>query len=85
MGQSYKMFFTFMCPTNKAPSTDMIYPVPYWVHNSDINNLAVFLIVPDMCKLKYCDCFSSWCNSFIELYYLSIGSLSVVSANYKVN
>ena len=42
MGHNSKLCFTFMCPTKKAPSTDTLYPVPYWCHDCVTYNLPLY-------------------------------------------
>ena len=85
LGHNYILCFTFMCQTKKAPRNDILYPVPYWVHECVPHNITILLLALDMCKPEYYGYASSWCKFHIEIYDLSKFSISMVSANYKVN
>ena len=81
MGQNYKLCFTFIFPNKKAPSADILQPVPYFVHGCVPRDLEIFLIELDMCKTEDSGYVYSWCKFCIELYACSKLYLSVVSAN----
>ena len=55
-----------MCPTNKTPSTDIIYPVPYWFHDCVTNNISIVIIALYMFNPVDSGYFSSWCKIFID-------------------
>ena len=85
MGQNYKLCFTFMCSTKKAPITDILQPSPYWGHEYVPHNTTIVLIELDMCKPEYSAYVYSRCNFVVDIYACSKFSLSMVTANYKAN
>ena len=85
MGQNLKLCVSFMWTTKKYSSTNIIWSVPYWVHNFVPQNLNIFLLAVDVCNLEDYGYFISWCKFHIDIYDCFKFSISMVSANYKVN